>query len=102
MHNREKVYDKEIAPLMAKIIKICEDNDIPFYADFAISDKQSEFCASGHLEMPIYQYLYKLRKCGQNDGINMDLFLMSVAKSKNASSSMMDMIFKNGEWRSKK
>lgn len=31
----EKIYDDEISPLMAQIIKICRDNKIPMVASFA-------------------------------------------------------------------
>jgi len=36
--NLEPIYDEQIAPLMTKIIKICEDNDIPLIATFQLTD----------------------------------------------------------------
>lgn len=35
---KEKVYDEQINPLMAQIIKICQKNKIAFVADFGLDD----------------------------------------------------------------
>ena len=39
MNLKERIYDKEIFPLMTKIIKICRDSDICMIASFEL-DKQ--------------------------------------------------------------
>jgi len=39
MDNREKIYDDEINPLMAKIIDICKSNDIQMLSSFALNDE---------------------------------------------------------------
>ena len=39
---KEKVYDQQIFPLMEKIIKICNDNDIAFCGTFNITDKDDQ------------------------------------------------------------
>jgi hypothetical protein len=38
----EKIYDEEISPLMGRIIKICNDNQIPMMAQFCISNEDEE------------------------------------------------------------
>lgn len=43
---KEKIYDDQIFPLMAKILEICTANRIAFIADFAIDDKDLH-CTSG-------------------------------------------------------
>lgn len=40
--NKEKVYDKEIAPLMAQIIQICIDNEIPVLCSFSIPTENDD------------------------------------------------------------
>lgn len=39
MSDKEKVYDEQIAPLMAKIIEICKTEGIPMFADFSMPIK---------------------------------------------------------------
>lgn len=51
-HNpKEEAYDEQINPLMAQIIKICNENGIPFVASFQLAtaeeDEEGEFfCTS--------------------------------------------------------
>lgn len=35
---REEKYDEHIAPLMSKIIKLCQEHDIPMIASFQLND----------------------------------------------------------------
>lgn len=35
---KEKIYDEQVRPLMAQIIKICGKNKIAFVADFGLDD----------------------------------------------------------------
>ena len=35
---REAIYDEKIESLMAQIIQVCQDHDIPFVASFQLSD----------------------------------------------------------------
>lgn len=37
---REDIYDNNIAPRMAEIIRICKENDIPFVASFQLDDER--------------------------------------------------------------
>lgn len=36
--SKEKIYDEQVNPLMALIIKICRENKIAFVADFGLDD----------------------------------------------------------------
>lgn len=38
---REKVYDEEVFPLVAELIKICISNDIPLVACFQLNDDRA-------------------------------------------------------------
>jgi hypothetical protein len=40
IYDAEDVYDEQIAPLMAQIIKICQDNQIPMIASFAYASDE--------------------------------------------------------------
>lgn len=39
MATKEEIYDKEINPLMAKIIEICKEGKIPLIASFYLGDE---------------------------------------------------------------
>lgn len=45
--DNEKVYDEQIAPLVDQIIAICNENDLPFVADFEYAP--DHFCTSLHV-----------------------------------------------------
>lgn len=53
---REEIYDKQIFPLMAKIIKICKKNKIPTLASFYLSevdkmeDEDDLYCTTSLLD----------------------------------------------------
>jgi hypothetical protein len=45
----EKVYDEQVAPLMAQVIQICRDNELPFVADFLYKNDEEDgeqYCTS--------------------------------------------------------
>lgn len=48
--DNEKVYDEQINPLMAEIIKICQENEIPMLCTFQYGPENEEgkvpFCTS--------------------------------------------------------
>lgn len=44
--NIEDVYDKEIAPLMKQVIKICKENKMPMIASFMIENHEEK----GHMQ----------------------------------------------------
>lgn len=48
----EKIYDEQIAPLMAQIIKIAHEHDMPFVASFQLTGDEDEegplFCTSAN------------------------------------------------------
>ena len=73
--NKEKIYDEEISPLMNKIIEICNDKEIPFFATFEFND--GEFCTSasrknGHIILNHYE---ALRQCIQDNRVNVDKYI---------------------------
>lgn len=48
----EKVYDEQVAPLMAQVIQICHDNELPFVADFLYKNDEEDgeqYCTSGFI-----------------------------------------------------
>lgn len=45
---KEDVYDSEISPLMARIIAICKEHDIPMVADFQLDDDRGAEDAGFH------------------------------------------------------
>lgn len=40
--DKESVYDEKIAPLMAQILKVCKEEDIPMIASFKLKDETEE------------------------------------------------------------
>lgn len=44
---REKVYDAELFPLMARLIEICKAHDIPLLASFQLDDERDPKAATG-------------------------------------------------------
>lgn len=49
----EKIYDEQVAPLMAQVIEIAKKHDMPFVASFQLTDDQDEdgplMCTSANL-----------------------------------------------------
>ncbi len=39
---KEKIYDKEIAPLMETIIEVCKRNGIPMFSDFQLTEDDND------------------------------------------------------------
>lgn len=62
---REQIYDARINPLMAQIIRICEENQIPFVASFQLSSNEEEdgalLCTSASLPNGSADALVKAR-----------------------------------------
>ena len=80
MNDKEEIYDKEIFPLMEKIISICKKHDMPFFASFQFSD--DGFCTTagrlnGHV---VFDYYDALRHCIEKEGINIDKFMLWIMK----------------------
>lgn len=48
--SRESIYDTQINPLMAQIIALCKEHDIPIVASFQYDDRQTpgaaDFCTT--------------------------------------------------------
>jgi len=40
--SKESVYDEQISPLMAEIIKICKENKIPAFCSFGLDPNQED------------------------------------------------------------
>lgn len=96
-HRKEKIYDEQISPLMTQIIKICKENDIGMFASVEISDSLSEDCLTKinpNKSMRI-DMLHILSRCGEEDSVNIDKFLMNIhRKYDNKSSLYMARAFK--------
>ena len=48
----ESVYDEKVSPLMAQIIDICKEHDLPFIAEFLYKNDEEDgeqLCTSAHL-----------------------------------------------------
>ena len=81
MDDKEDIYDKEISPLMEKIIAICKAHEMPFFATFQYSDEG--FCSSsqqknGH---DVFHHYNAIRQCIETPGFNIDKYLMWVEKT---------------------
>jgi hypothetical protein len=91
MENKEIIYDEKIAPLMAQIIEICKQNEIPMFADFQYSD--SDFCTTciypdiegRNVTIMLYNIL---SKCRNSEGVNIDQFIFTVGKTYGNTSSI--------------
>ena len=63
----EAVYDAEVAPLMTKLIEVCEANNMPFFATFLYANNEDEgedgVCTSFYMpeERPIPEMFLNLR-----------------------------------------
>lgn len=54
-YDLEAVYDEKIAPLMAEIIAICTEHNMPMLASFAFrgyDDGSNDLCTTALLESP--------------------------------------------------
>ena len=98
MINKEKVYDTQIAPLMAKIIEICKSEQIPMFAEFQYADLG--FCTTciypdvdgRNVTTKLYNVL---SGCRISEGINIDAFILHIARNyDNKSSIVMRMLGK--------
>jgi CMP-2-keto-3-deoxyoctulosonic acid synthetase len=77
----EEIYDKEIAPLMARIIAICKANKIPVVAAFELTDKNQDpvsCLTSLNTESAAMRMLHYMAKCGNN----LDLFIITIQRDK--------------------
>ena len=94
MENKERIYDEQIAPLMAKIIEICKAEQIPMFADFQYADL--DFCTTyiypdvdgRNVAIKLYNVL---SRCRTDEGINIDQFFLHLAKNYPNKSSMVMM-----------
>ena len=46
MYDKEKIYDKEIYPLMSQIIEICKENDIQMFATYTLKEVDEIACTT--------------------------------------------------------
>jgi hypothetical protein len=78
MEELEKVYDEEIAPLMAQIIEISKRHKMPFFAEFQLNDEG--FCRSGNsCGHPVFNHYSSLSQCVSGSGVNVDKYMRWVA-----------------------
>lgn len=97
MENKEKIYDEQIAPLMAKIIEICKKEDIAIFAEFQIAD--NDFCttliSNKNKHHCLFPLLNALISCMEGTGINIDKFYIWLSqKYSNKSSVIMKLLGK--------
>jgi len=99
MENKEEIYDEQIAPLMAKIIEICQTEQIPMFAEFQYAE--IDFCTTclypdvegRNVTTKLYDVL---SKCRIEEGVNIDKFFFHLAKNyPNKSSIVMKMLGKD-------
>lgn len=101
MENKEKIYDEQIAPLMAKIIEICSAEQIPMFAEFQYAEL--EFCQSYIYPKvdgrSVMTKLYNvLSHCRTEEGVNIDNFYLYIARNHpNESSIVMSLLGKKPE-----
>lgn len=94
--NKEKIYDQQIAPLMAQVIQICKREGITVFAEFQYSE--DGFCTTlipgseKHLQFTLFD---ALRQCKEDTGVNLDKFYIWCAKNiPNKSSIVMNLLGK--------
>ncbi len=62
--NKEEIYDDQINPLMAQIIKICSANRIAMLATFSIPTEEDEgLCCTTHLPDETGELPPRIAKC---------------------------------------
>jgi hypothetical protein len=80
MENKESVYDKRISPLMLEIIRICQEEEMPFFASFEFAD--NSFCTSAHdVGHSVMKHYRALSQCAEHGGVNVDKYMFWVAKT---------------------
>jgi len=75
MKNKERIYDKQISPLVKQIITLCKKHNIPMFCEFQFSnDGFVTSCnpSPGHNIWKVYQ---AMSQCKQGQTINIDKFL---------------------------
>jgi len=88
--NNEDIYDKKINPLMKQIQKIAQENNIPFHAEFQISDDL--MCTSCNKEPEGYHIIFNIFSavtlCCMGEQFNIDKFLFWFLKKFDVSQSI--------------
>ena len=87
MHEKEKVYDEQISPLLLQIIDICDEHNIQLYTEFEIGDEYDDMCFTriGKIKQ---QSLEALSKSWQSGGFNIDKFIFWILKTFNVEHSI--------------
>ena len=79
MENKESVYDNRLSPLMTEIIRICQEEQIPFFASFEFAD--NSFCTSDHdVGHSVMKHYRAMAQCAEPGGVNVDKYMFWVAK----------------------
>ena len=86
MEDKEHVYDDLISPLVSQIIEICKQNQIPHFMSFQYNN--TDFCSSfnPHGGHGVFSHYDILRRCAEQDGINVDKYIFWLLKHPNTSS----------------
>jgi hypothetical protein len=82
MNTKEDLYDKEVYPLMKRIIDICKSNNIPMFAVFQCAD--DEFCSSMRYRVDdahrVFKFFDAIHQSIEGDSVNIDKFMFWVMK----------------------
>ncbi len=86
--NKEQIYDEKINPLMAEIIKLSRENQIPVVAFFDLKEDEHEnslFCETTLLPEPgkchpVFDFIRAIFYARESTGVNVDKFFMWLMK----------------------
>lgn len=99
MKTKDEIYNKKIHPLMAQIVQICRDNEIPVFATFECTDDKSFYSTSIYdHNHPVFGYYEALRQCLMENAVNMDKFLfwlMEKARKEGHSSILLSKLLRD-------
>ena len=100
--DQEIFYDKEISPLVKKIIEAYKNKPEYEYAMIFETSKKGDNCKS-YNGKGLYQLINIASQCTEPSGFNFDKFILSLKRNntfgQNESSGFMDQLFKDGVWR---
>lgn len=88
----EIIYDEQISPLVAQILKICKENNIPHFMSFEYD--KGDFCTSsnpfdGH---GIFAHYNVLKECIRTEGIHVDKYILWLLRQPNTSSMCLSQL----------
>jgi len=75
----EAIYDKEFSPKVQELIELCKKHDTPFFMTFEF-DENSVCTSSASNGHPLFMHLRALEQCKENNGVNVDRYIMWLMK----------------------